>query len=180
MTAPDADDRTGVPQQIIEQLRHHFMQRRGRRTVSVRCDLCGNREIATVRLIAFGGRDWYVYGTRAETHNTEAIVARRMHKGWEPNLIRAYALAQLNGVDLARARTRPGDGPRINAEPQTETQVFTTAQPLRLVVARCPVHGAFVVYQPALCEVSADEVVVVRATATDRISTTNQPSNPAT
>src|SRR5262245_42720999 len=48
------------------------------KAVSVICDLCGNREISSVRLIRSGGEEWVVVGQWVSHAVTQDIARRRV------------------------------------------------------------------------------------------------------
>jgi hypothetical protein len=167
MTGAAGDERT----QLEDELRSLFELRRGRKVLAVRCHCCGNREIASVWAIECQGRRWHVLGGRAVNTTTNDIVARRLSRGWQPDVYRRFVLTEVDGIDPDVLATQPQTERRPRAQaPEVLDVLELRGDEPGSVYLRCPVHGRFSLYGPWLLQQAQSPTRSVRTKDVQRIS----------
>jgi hypothetical protein len=156
-------------QQLITALEPLFGRGEGRQTLSVRCDLCGNAEIASVRLISLSGHAWLVYGTIGENADIEDVLRRRLARGWQPSRLKDIWLLTQPGADRGRDNSAPTPQRRVRTRSvQLDVLNATHTRPL-LVEAHCRTHGRFYLHRLRLMELPKHKTCQVRVGRQDRL-----------
>jgi hypothetical protein len=158
-------------QRLEDELRSLFDRRRGRKVLAVRCHCCGNRELASVWAIECQGRTWHVLDGNVVNTTTNDIVARRLSRGWQPNVYRRMFL-ELDGIDPQVLATQPP----AEARPRLAAPTVLVVLELRgdepgAVHVRCATHGRFSLWGPWLLTQARSPARSVRTKDSQRIST---------
>jgi hypothetical protein len=163
-------------QTLIAILEPMFQRGDGRQTISIRCGMCGNAEIASVRVIGVDRKPWLVFGSMSEDTDVQSVVDRRLRRGWRPNALRAWMLHS-KGLNLDVNATPRVPSRRVRTRALHIEVLNFGDKGARLVEANCRTHGRFYIYKPQLMERPQRRVRVIRVNPENRPSSARVPNH---